>query len=263
MLNQIAAIHGTGAAAPVSPPISGYKLWLDASDTSTITQSGGAVSQWTDKSVNGYTFTQATAGNKPTTGTRTQNGLNVLDLDGGDLLTSSAAASTWTFLSNNTQWTAFYAFKTDISSFSTIFATAAAQSSRVGTTVYLNSPSAYSLGHETANGTEGSASLTNTSALNSIDANFTYITLLSDANNATAANRSDLRVKQGSAIKNNVKTTATNNGTPTYTLEIGMASNLGAYGLDGMLGEILIYTSTLSSGDILSTQEYLASKWGV
>jgi len=249
--------------APPSPPVAGYKVWLDASDTSTITQSGGAVSQWTDKSANAYTFTQATAGNKPATGTRTQNGRNVLDFDGGDILSSSAAASTWTFLSNNTQWTAFYAFKTDINSFSTIFSTAAAQSSRIGTTAYLNSPSAYSLGHETANGTEGSASLTNTSALNSIDSNFTYITLLSDANNATAANRSDLRVKQGSAIKNNVKTTATNNGTPTYTLEIGMASNLGAYGLDGMLGEILIYTSTLSAGDILSTQQYLASKWGV
>ena len=36
------------------------KLWLDASDTSTITQSSGSVSQWNDKSGNGNNATQAT-----------------------------------------------------------------------------------------------------------------------------------------------------------------------------------------------------------
>jgi hypothetical protein len=41
-------------------------LWLDAADASTITESGGAVSQWNDKSGNGRNATQATAGNRPT-----------------------------------------------------------------------------------------------------------------------------------------------------------------------------------------------------
>jgi hypothetical protein len=41
-------------------------LWLDASDTTTITESGGAVSQWTDKSSNAYAFTQGTAAFQPT-----------------------------------------------------------------------------------------------------------------------------------------------------------------------------------------------------
>ena len=56
--------------------------WFDASDESTITDTGGAVDTWADKSGNGYDLTQATAANKPTTGTRTLNGLNVLDFDG-------------------------------------------------------------------------------------------------------------------------------------------------------------------------------------
>ena len=49
----------SGNLTPTSP-VAGYKVWLDAADTATITQSGGAVSQWLDKSANAYTFTQAT-----------------------------------------------------------------------------------------------------------------------------------------------------------------------------------------------------------
>lgn len=57
-------------------------LWLDASDASTITHSGGSVSQINDKSGNGRHFTQATSANQPRIGTATQNGLAVLDFDG-------------------------------------------------------------------------------------------------------------------------------------------------------------------------------------
>jgi hypothetical protein len=41
-------------------------LWLDASDSSTITQTGGLVSQWNDKSGNGRNVSQGTSGNRPT-----------------------------------------------------------------------------------------------------------------------------------------------------------------------------------------------------
>ncbi len=46
---------------------SSLALWLDASDASTITSSGGLVSEWRDKSGNNRHATQANAGNKPTT----------------------------------------------------------------------------------------------------------------------------------------------------------------------------------------------------
>lgn len=72
-------------------PVGGYAAHYDAADLSSITASGGAVSQWRDKSSNAYHATQATAANKPTTGTRTQNGLNVLDFD-GDFLDSLCPA---------------------------------------------------------------------------------------------------------------------------------------------------------------------------
>jgi hypothetical protein len=58
--------------------------WYDASDTNTITESGGAVSQWSDKSGNSNHATQGTGTNQPTTNSRTMNGLNTLDFDGVD-----------------------------------------------------------------------------------------------------------------------------------------------------------------------------------
>lgn len=77
----------SGGGLPVT---SGLHLHLDASDTATITASSGAVSQWNDKSTNGFNVSQATAANKPTTGVTTKNGLNVLDFGGNDLLTGNA-----------------------------------------------------------------------------------------------------------------------------------------------------------------------------
>lgn len=67
-------------------------LWLDASDTTTITASSGAVSQINDKSGNGRHFSQGTAASQPETGTRTVNGLNSLDIVLGDFMTYDAGS---------------------------------------------------------------------------------------------------------------------------------------------------------------------------
>jgi hypothetical protein len=75
--------------------IANLYLWLDASDLSTITDAGaGAVSQWNDKSGAGNNATQGTAANRPTTGTRSQNGKNVIDFDAvNDEMGSAATAA--------------------------------------------------------------------------------------------------------------------------------------------------------------------------
>jgi hypothetical protein len=56
---------GAVAWTPAQIPTS---LWLDATDTSTITLNGSTVSQWNDKSGNGRNATQATAANQPAWG---------------------------------------------------------------------------------------------------------------------------------------------------------------------------------------------------
>lgn len=53
-------------AAPWSPAEITPALWLDAADASTITESGGAVSQWDDKSGNNHHVIQATSAAQPT-----------------------------------------------------------------------------------------------------------------------------------------------------------------------------------------------------
>jgi len=57
--------------------------WWDASDTTTITSSGSPakVSQWDDKSGNGYHLTQGTSLAQPITGASLINNLNVLNFD--------------------------------------------------------------------------------------------------------------------------------------------------------------------------------------
>ena len=54
-------------------------LWLDAADASTITESGGAVSQWDDKSGNSYHVSQATAANQPAVSTDAGNASLLFD----------------------------------------------------------------------------------------------------------------------------------------------------------------------------------------
>ena len=65
-------------------------LWLDAADTATITESGGSVSQWNDKSGNGRHVSQATAAQQPTTGAATHNGRNVVSFNGSQDLRNAA-----------------------------------------------------------------------------------------------------------------------------------------------------------------------------
>lgn len=62
--------------------IAGLQLWLDASDSSTVTLNGSNVSQWNDKSGNGRNATQGTANNQPTYATAGRNSRNIITFDG-------------------------------------------------------------------------------------------------------------------------------------------------------------------------------------
>lgn len=71
-------------AADWTPAAISTALWLDAADSSTITESGGAVSVWADKSGNGRDASQTTSASQPAYGTQTVNGHNVVTFDGSD-----------------------------------------------------------------------------------------------------------------------------------------------------------------------------------
>jgi len=80
----------------------GLKLELDPSDRGTIIDSGGNVSQETDKSKDGNHATQLTGSSQPLTEVDTINGKNVLTYDGDDDFLVGATASRAIPLSDHT-----------------------------------------------------------------------------------------------------------------------------------------------------------------
>lgn len=60
------------------------KLWLDAADVATITESSGSVSQWDDKSGRENHAVQTTGSNQPVTASDVINGKNVISFDGSN-----------------------------------------------------------------------------------------------------------------------------------------------------------------------------------
>ena len=77
-----------------SPPTAGLKLWLDASDSTTITKDGSnLVSAWNDKSGQLNHVTQATATNQPLWVDAVHNGLPTIRFDGVD---NKMSRSSWT-----------------------------------------------------------------------------------------------------------------------------------------------------------------------
>ena len=249
----------SGHLAPLTP-VAGYKVWLDAADTGTITQSGGAVSQWTDKSGSAYAFTQATAAYKPTTAAATQNGKNVLTLGTNDNLASTAASSVWKFL-HTSSYSIFFALKYNVTTYGGHPITTADATAYVGIDTFQENSGKFQC--VVLRGTPGTYVIANVTASSSLTTNFTYVTMINDCTNATAANRSDIRIKQGSAVKNNVQTGSVDTGNPQRTMQLFDYVAGGNEGFDGQFGEILIYESILSAGDILLNQQYLANKWGV
>ena len=95
---------GSGSTAPTftcldgtlwtPTQLTGLAMWFDASDVASLTIASGQVSEWRDLSVNGRHVTQADAARRPSSGSATQNGRNLVTFDGAnDFLARSASVS--------------------------------------------------------------------------------------------------------------------------------------------------------------------------
>lgn len=252
---------GTTSFSPSS--ISGLKLWLDASDSSTITSSAGAVSQWTDKSSNAYVFSQSTAANKPTTGTVTINGKNTITYDGiNDTLVSTAASSAWTSLNNGTNYTVFFVYQ---------LYSVPSNSMGLMSTNWDGSSSVVGVNFQFADGqynvfypagSSGTYNISNsTGQATAVPTIRTEVIKPQDS----STNRWNLYINGGSVIQANTRTDSYSTNAPGYTLQIGATYSSGnGYGtLSGSIAEIILYTSALSDTDRASVRNYLNSKWSV
>ena len=247
-------------------PVSGYTLWLDANDTSTITLSGSAVTQWNDKSPNAYQFIQSNSSYRPTSGVTTINGRNVLDFDNVDFLSANTSAATWTFLSDATKSTVFFVLKRNATSNGTnmlINTNNAGSSSVRGMSLSINDgdnyPNAFC-----GNGNSGQyVYRLQSTATTAIGTNATVLSYSLDGNNATVGDRVKAYVNNGSAIGNNTDGDTLSTGTPNNPLYIGDFGSGVGIGLKGKFAEIIIYPSELTTTQRNSVRDYLIGKWGI
>jgi hypothetical protein len=251
---------------PFSPAVLSPQMWMDASDSSTITESSGSVSQWNNKGSLGN-FTQGTSNRQPTTGASTLNGLNVLDFS-ADFFTA-ANTNEWKFLHDGTKYEMFSVVKfgtsanpsTIMNLFSNVTGT-----DQIGAAVsYVDSGANDRINHAVFVAVSGNAALFNNSAEDFYTANtFAILSVFTDPSNATAADRSEIRRNGGTAEKNSGASLTPSTSNPSNALRIGANGNASADFLTGAIAEIIV----ISGANVTSTNRtniinYLSDKWGI
>lgn len=256
----------------VPPPVSGYSLWLDASDTSTITSSSNAVSNWLDKSTNAYNFAQSTSTYKPSTGTRTINSKNVIDFDGtNDGLKLTSAASVMNYLSRTSTTWFMVGATDDTSTTQAFFGTEAGSASRTGVYILNSTTNKMTMvchgGDNAGGGDNRTIYVGNTTT--SIGSSSFYATVKSAPTAGTAADRVKGAIGAGTFEGSNTFTGTSgayneeNPMTIAYLWDNLGGGNYSYYFWNGAIGEILIYPSALSPENITLVQDYLEAKWGL
>lgn len=238
-----------GVTPPAFSPtdIAGLELWLDASDASTITETSGAVSQWDDKSGNAHHVTSS-GSSRPTTGTRTISGLNVLDFNG---IANRMERADGLGITGNPNLVAFVVYNQD--SVPDVFNFTFTLVDNTGT----------------GGNTIGLAAADGSFRFNNGNQVFTSAT-----NGAT-----EIAVWERSAgdtygdgrfFRDGVEQTESANGNPTGTPNlldqltvIGASKSGGSYvgQIDGMIAEIVVYNAALSASEKNQVDNYLADKW--
>jgi hypothetical protein len=255
-MRQVAKYYAILGKQTFSPLDLSPALWLDASDTATITASSGSVSQWNDKSGNARHVTQGTAAAQPTTAAAAQNGLNVLSFDGGDALqggdvldlgTNSLSVFLVARRASGVHGTLIGKYKVSpaAGSWLMLFESPPAEAVQLRS-VYIDDVGSKQAAQQfTSTGYNVIGEITNRSAG----------TITQRINKATAGTQTFTADSASS------RDTATQ-------LTIGqlLASNgvdfIGSYGLAGAIAEIVVCLAALNDTDRDKLETYLKDKWG-
>ena len=250
---QTARVMPGGLPGAFSPPdIAGLQLWLKA-DAITGLNDGDALTTWEDSHTSNNDFTQATAGKKPTYQTNEINGLPVVRFDGTDVLTAA------NFLSSS-EGTIFAVVRhtTALQDNQTLLA-----SGDEGSNFYYVWTRSYSTS-ATPNAEVSQKNSDTVDALygsTTIVAGTTYLMTWHSSGTAYS-----LRVN-GAA---ETLTIVTGANTGDWFGDTSLLDNfsLGAIKraletgfLKGDVGEVIMYDTGLSAGDITSVETYLNARW--
>jgi hypothetical protein len=231
-----------GLRDPFSPADLPLSQWLDASDTATITDTAGAVSTWADKSPFGNDVTATGgAGTEPTTGTRTVNGLNVIDFDGSNDFLEDID---WAAFSEGSPMTFFVVAQADsVASSQTLF-----DDGDVGTPVDMKLRLVSGTGSEINAGTAVTSATSPDTALTLYRASFSVAGVDSvlnvDKTGFTEQTRGDAGTNEVGGIT------------------IGSSRTQTEY-FDGVIAEFIVVRGLLTDQMVLDMETYLAQKWGL
>lgn len=236
-------------AAFAPTDIAGLQLWLDFSDITTlftdsagttpVTADGNPIGKVNDKSGNNNHATQGTTGNKPTYKTGIQNGLSVGRGDGGDTLNLSpinvAAISVFVIGANSANLNRRYY-------------------SQAGTGQYDFGSNGFVV---------AARNLYRGVATNILDIIYNASTSISLIENYMGAGSGEVlvnTVSKGTDTYNNVGAISSN----LARIFSGFTDAAALYEtMVGDIGEIIIYNSVLSAGNIALIRTYLNTKWAV
>jgi hypothetical protein len=241
------------------------QLWLDASDDTTITVSGTAVTQWNDKSGNGRNFTQGTAANRPINGAITQNGLNIIKFEANDFV-SHGTASTWNFLHDGTQhiiaMVVRYGDVADPGQFAYVFWNNDT-STQIGFRLDYSSAGALTgrMTHSVSNGVLNSRPILNNTADGLFPGNdFHVFAVVARPGDAVAAQRSNFFTNFDTGNRNNTLTNTPSASNATLNTAVGASFN----GVITYVAELIVVSGTnANEATALTLMRYLNNKWQV
>jgi len=276
--NSAGTVNSDAATLTVWSPaaLTGLQLWLDASDTSTVLEAAAdpaeandPVSQWSDKSGNARHATQGTTAARPVYRSAVQNSRNVIEWDGTDDFFNVGTTSSFNHLHNGTASLVCLVARPGLTSNpDAIYAlvdNCGVSSSSIGYSLAYDDrasvPRNNVLFEQVSKGSVGNPAILNISGDAWTPNVFSIVDDCMDADNATASQRSKIRINNGTEIANNARTDAPSTSNASAVLRIGSNSS-GAFFLAGQIAEVIICNDQNASS--LSTlRGYLAWKWGI
>jgi hypothetical protein len=232
-----------GPVTPVTAPteISGCVGWWDASDAASITQSGGLVSQWNDKSgLNNHATASGSA--RPTLTAGGLNGRSVMTFDGTANAMTVAANAAF----NSNDLTYFVVFRQTSTANKGIYTKLNADGTSLGFGLAVRSvsPLVWLLQKNAAGPPALQSSVDPTTA--------TRIYTVTSTTTATG-------------FLDGLSSVAATGQTASHSLN--QAVTLGARAsseyLNGFIAEIIHFNTALSPADRARVEAYLAAKWGI
>ncbi len=227
-------------------------LWIDFADSSTVTTSGGDITQVTDKSGNGNTYSQATSTFRPAYISSAYNGRNVARFDG----TNDFLGRTTNNLARNVGGLTIYVVRkfdaTPSSAQYLLQINTALSNARV--VVYGGAT-----GFMVAGGRRLDAdSFSTTASSTTIDTNLAISVASFDYSN------SDLDIYLNKTLDGGTTSFQTN-GSTSNTASTGSAigSTFSINFFDGDIGEIIIFNSEHTATQRDTVLNFLGFKWGL